>query len=88
MRYHRAAANSDHRPSLVNVSSFRNIIAFAITFKTIDWLDKHGYLTIFAIYAGVTMILGLTVIPLLLIYGKRSRQHCARYVGNRDPTLI
>lgn len=32
------------RPVLVNVSSFRNIVAFGLSFKMVSWVEQIGYL--------------------------------------------
>lgn len=57
---------------LVNVSSFRLIIGFAMSFDATQWVQDLGFMKSFAIYAGA---LGVTTLglPFVYIYGKRIR---------------
>ncbi|KAF1808702.1 MFS general substrate transporter [Eremomyces bilateralis CBS 781.70] len=69
-------------PVLVNVSSFRCIVGFAMSFRATTWIQARGYLGCFAIYAGILGFLTL-VMPLVYIYGKRIRAWTAGNVPTR-----
>ncbi|CAK7215967.1 hypothetical protein SBRCBS47491_002671 [Sporothrix bragantina] len=60
-------------PVLVNVASFRNIIAFGFTYGIPIWVAKDGYMTIFSIFAGLIAFLSL-FLPVFFIFGKRLRK--------------
>lgn len=60
------------RPVLVNVSSFRCIVGFAMSFKATDWIRDRGYFGSFAIYAAIISVLALGM-PIVYMYGKRLR---------------
>lgn len=62
-----------HRPILVNVSSFRCIIGFAMSFKATTWVEDLGFLVSFSIYAGVLAFFSL-MLPIFYFYGKRMRR--------------
>lgn len=66
------------RPVLVNVSSFRLIIGFAMAFDATTWVEHIGFMKCFSIYAGVQALLTLGL-PLVYFYGKRIR----RYTGGK-----
>lgn len=55
-------------PSLVNIASFRCIIAFVLSFRVSEWVAELGYLKTFVMYAG---ILGAFIlfIPVVYIWG-------------------
>jgi hypothetical protein len=58
---------------LVNVASFRNIVAFGLTYGIPNWVVVRGYMATFGIFAGVTAFLTLFA-PLFYVYGKRMRK--------------
>ncbi|KAF2096178.1 major facilitator superfamily transporter [Rhizodiscina lignyota] len=60
-------------PVLVNVSSFRCIIGFAMSFRAITWIQQRGFLSSFSIYAGV-LGFALLFLPLMYWKGKAIRQ--------------
>jgi len=66
----------DTSPVLVNVSSFRCIIGFAMSFRATTWVEQLGFLSSFAIYAGVLAVLAL-FLPFVYFFGKRIRQWTA-----------
>jgi hypothetical protein len=68
---------------LVNVSSFRCIIGFAMSFRATTWIEERGFLGSFAIYAGVLGALTL-LLPLFYLYGKKLRQWTAGTVKTRE----
>lgn len=60
-------------PALVNIGSFRSIIAFLIVFDVSEWIARMGYLRTFGIYTG--LIGGFTLfIPVIYVYGARWRK--------------
>jgi hypothetical protein len=61
------------RPVLVNVSSFRCIIGFVMSFRATTWVEQRGFLGSFSIYAAVLAVLG-TMLPFMYVFGKRIRQ--------------
>jgi len=63
-------------PVLVNVSSFRSIIGFAMSFNATTWIEQRGFLGSFSIYATVLGVLSL-FLPVMYLYGKRIRQWTA-----------
>lgn len=67
-----ADRNHCDRPVLVNVSSFRLIIGFGMSFDATTWVQQLGFLRSFAIYSGALAFLSLGL-PLVYIYGKRIR---------------
>jgi len=60
-------------PVLVNVSSFRCIIGFAMSFRATTWVEERGFLGSFAIYAAVLAIVS-GLLPVMYVYGKPMRQ--------------
>ena len=61
---------------LVNVSSIRLIVGFALSFNATTWIQDIGFLPSFSIYAGVLAVASLGL-PLVYIYGKRLRSWTA-----------
>lgn len=61
------------RPVLVNVSSFRCIIGFAMSFRATNWIEERGFLGSFSIYAAVLAVFS-ALLPLIFVYGRRIRQ--------------
>ncbi|KAG5914115.1 hypothetical protein E4U42_000673 [Claviceps africana] len=61
-------------PSLVNIASFRCLIAFVLSFRVSEWVADLGYFKTFAIYAGIlsTFIL---FIPVVYFWGAGWRKH-------------
>ena len=55
-------------PALVNIASFRCLIAFFLTFEVSNWVVDWGYLEAFSSYTGV---IGLfcAAIPIVYIFG-------------------
>ncbi|EGY13625.1 hypothetical protein VD0002_g6572 [Verticillium dahliae] len=75
-------------PVLVNVSSIRLIIGFAMSFRVTDWIQDLGFMVNFAIYSGALAAVAL-LLPAMYIYGKRIREWTggrleARVVNNVD----
>lgn len=60
-------------PSLVNIASFRCLIAFALSFKVSEWVADFGYLKTFTIYASVLGAFTL-FIPIIYIWGAAWRK--------------
>ncbi|KAF2674305.1 MFS general substrate transporter [Microthyrium microscopicum] len=69
-------------PVLVNISSWRCIIGFAMNFRATAWAQQFGFLGSFGIYAGVLGGLMLFM-PFLYVYGKRLRMRSAGTVKSR-----
>lgn len=55
-------------PALVNIASFRCLIAFVLVFKVSDWVADLGYFDSFIIYTGIIGFFAL-LIPVVYIYG-------------------
>jgi hypothetical protein len=55
-------------PALVNIASFRCLMAFLLTFRISVWIADMGYLKTFGIYAG---IMGgfIMFIPIVYVFG-------------------
>ncbi|KAL8354867.1 hypothetical protein RB601_000577 [Gaeumannomyces tritici] len=70
-------------PVLVNVSSFRLIVGFIMSFKATQWVQDIGFLNSFGIYGGALAVscLGL---PFVYFYGKRIRAWTA---GTLAPSM-
>lgn len=60
-------------PVLVNVSSFRCIIGFILSYRVTVWVDDRGFLGSFAIYSGVLAGLAM-LLPVLFLFGKSIRR--------------
>ncbi|OAQ97761.1 hypothetical protein LLEC1_00548 [Akanthomyces lecanii] len=60
-------------PALVNIASFRLIVAFVLSFRVSEWVAELGYLKTFTMYAG---ILGAFIlfIPVIYIWGASWRK--------------
>ncbi|KAM3514700.1 hypothetical protein MY11210_001671 [Beauveria gryllotalpidicola] len=52
-------------PALVNIASFRLIVAFVLSFRVSEWVAALGYLKTFVMYAG---ILGAFILFIPIIY--------------------
>lgn len=71
-------------PALVNVASFRFIMAFFLILWASDWIVDWGYLECFAIYFGIIAFCGL-LIPVVYYYGPAWRKRWpADKMGNRN----
>ena len=71
-------------PVLVNVSSLRIIIAFFLSSEATTWVAEKGFLSTFAIYAEVMIVVSLGL-PLLYFFGKRIRLWTAGSVDAEKP---
>ncbi|KAL1865900.1 hypothetical protein Daus18300_007012 [Diaporthe australafricana] len=69
-------------PVLVNVSSVRLMVGFALSFNTTTWVEQLGFMTNFAIYGGIMAGFGLCGI-IMYTYGKRIRAWSAGRLENR-----
>lgn len=60
-------------PSLVNIASFRCLIAFILSFRVSEWVAELGYMKTFIMYAS---ILGafILLIPVVYIWGEGWRK--------------
>jgi MFS family permease len=70
-------------PVLVNISSFRCIIGFALSFRATTWVAQMGFMASFAIYAGVLAVLSC-FLPFLYVYGKPLRKWTAGTVKKQE----
>jgi len=72
-------------PSLVNIASFRCLIAFILSFQVSEWVANLGYLNSFSIYTGIMGVFAL-LIPVVYYFGPawRERWPAARLGDNRD----
>ncbi|KAF2427133.1 MFS general substrate transporter [Tothia fuscella] len=70
-------------PVLVNVSSFRCIIGFAMSFRATTLVQQRGFLGSFAIYASTLGALSL-LLPVMFLYGKLIRQWSSGTVQMKD----
>lgn len=66
------SANPQPSPVLVNVSSFRLIVGFIMSFKATQWVQDIGFLASFGIYGG-TLAASCLGLPIVYFYGKRIR---------------
>ncbi|KAH8886736.1 MFS general substrate transporter [Thozetella sp. PMI_491] len=71
-------------PVLVNVSSFRLIVGFAMSFNATTWIEQLGFLESFGIYSGSLALVSLGL-PFVYLYGKRIRSWTA---GQLQPSLV
>lgn len=60
-------------PALVNIASFRQIIAFVLSFYVSEWISHTGYLKTMLIYTGVMSAFAL-MLPVVYIYGPAWRR--------------
>lgn len=74
-------------PALVNIGSFRSIIAFLLVFKVSDWIANMGYLRTFGIYMG---LLGgfILFIPVIFVFGPGWRKRWPGPVERVDVNVI
>ncbi|KAM7206122.1 Major facilitator superfamily domain containing protein [Naviculisporaceae sp. PSN 640] len=59
-------------PVLVNVSSFRFIVGFAMSFKVTSWIQNSGFLRTFGYYS-IALVLASLGLPVVYLYGKKIR---------------
>jgi len=76
-------ANVSYSPVLVNVSSFRCIIGFAMSFRATEWINDRGFFGSFGIYAAVLAGLSM-LLPVMYLYGKKIRKWTAGTVRNTN----
>nr|POF11497.1 putative mfs-type transporter [Quercus suber] len=60
-------------PALVNIASFRCIIAFVLSFKVSEWVADLGYFDSFIIYTALMGFFAL-LIPIVYVYGPAWRK--------------
>jgi len=60
-------------PALVNIASFRCLLAFILSFKISDWVVEMGYFHAMMIYTGLLSAFALLV-PVVYIYGPAWRR--------------
>lgn len=60
-------------PALVNIASFRCLIAFVLSFKVSEWIATMGYFNSMMVYTGVTAAFAL-LLPLVYVYGPAWRK--------------
>ena len=69
-------------PSLVNIASFRCLIAFVLSFRVTEWVSEFGYLDSMLIYVGVIAFFAL-LIPVVYVFGPGWRKRWpATHRGN------
>ncbi|KLU82935.1 hypothetical protein MAPG_02002 [Magnaporthiopsis poae ATCC 64411] len=71
-------------PVLVNVSSFRLIVGFIMSFKATQWIQDIGFLRSFGIYGGA-LALSCLGLPFVYFYGKRIRAWTAGTLAPSQP---
>ncbi|KAL0933579.1 major facilitator superfamily transporter [Colletotrichum truncatum] len=60
-------------PALVNIASFRCLLAFVLSFKISDWVIEMGYFGAMMIYTGLISVFAL-FIPVVYFYGPAWRK--------------
>ncbi|KAF1812742.1 MFS general substrate transporter [Eremomyces bilateralis CBS 781.70] len=60
-------------PVLINVSAFRSIVGFALSFKVSSWVEERGYMFIWIIYAIMLGVVSMGL-PIMYVYGKDIRR--------------
>ncbi|EMF11129.1 MFS general substrate transporter [Sphaerulina musiva SO2202] len=69
-------------PSLVNIASFRCLLAFVFSFRVTEWVSEYGYLNSMLIYVGVIGFFALLV-PVVYVFGPAWRKRWpATHRGN------
>lgn len=56
-------------PALVNIASFRHLIAFVLTFKVSEWVADLGYLRSMLVYTGIMAVFAFVFLPVVIIWG-------------------
>lgn len=70
-------------PALVNIASFRCLIAFVLSFKVSEWIADLGYFNSFMIYTGLIALFAV-LIPVVYIWGPAWRKRWpAEHFGDR-----
>ncbi|KAF2757455.1 major facilitator superfamily transporter [Pseudovirgaria hyperparasitica] len=72
-------------PALVNIASFRALIAFVLSFRVSEWMIDFGYLNTMLIYTGIMAFFAL-LIPVVYIWGPawRKRWPATKYGDARE----
>lgn len=60
-------------PALVNIASFRCLLAFVLSFKVSEWVANMGYFDSFIIYTAMMGFFAM-LIPVVYIYGPAWRK--------------
>ncbi|KAF2086260.1 major facilitator superfamily transporter [Saccharata proteae CBS 121410] len=60
-------------PALVNIASFRCLIAFVLSFRVSEWISDLGYLKSFTIYAVLISVFAL-LLPVVYFFGPAWRK--------------
>jgi hypothetical protein len=60
-------------PALVNIASFRCILAFILSFKVEDWITDWGYERSMAIYTSIIGFFAL-MLPVVYVFGPAWRK--------------
>ncbi|OBR12565.1 Major facilitator superfamily transporter [Colletotrichum higginsianum IMI 349063] len=60
-------------PALVNIASFRCLLAFALSFKISDWVVEMGYFNAMMIYTGLIAAFAVSI-PVVYHYGPAWRK--------------
>jgi hypothetical protein len=81
---HRIADANCFSPVLVNVSSFRLIIGFILSFNVTTWIEQVGFLTNFGLYSAALGAAALAL-PFIYAYGKKLRAWTS---GRLQPTVV
>ncbi|USW55007.1 Putative major facilitator superfamily, MFS transporter superfamily [Septoria linicola] len=69
-------------PALVNIASFRCLIAFVLSFRVTEWVSEFGYLDSMLIYVGIISFFTL-LIPVVYKFGPAWRKRWpATHRGN------
>jgi len=71
---------------LVNVSSLRCIIGFAMSFRATTWIEDRGFFGSFGIYAAVLAGLSM-LLPVMYLYGKKIRKWTAGTVQSSNESV-
>lgn len=61
------------RPALVNIASFRLLIAFGLAFKVSSFIIDYGYIGSNMIYLGIIAFFAATL-PIIFFYGPAMRR--------------
>jgi hypothetical protein len=71
-------------PILVNVATFRWLMAFFLIMWASDWIVDWGYLKTFSVYLGIIAFSGL-MMPLVYVFGPAWRKRfTAESLANRN----
>jgi hypothetical protein len=68
-------------PSLVNIASFRCLLAFVLSFRVSEWVAHLGYFNTMMIYTGIIAALSLCI-PVVYFFGPAWRERWpAKHLG-------